>query len=453
MPVHRRSKVTFGALVSLAGLGALSTFVGCRNVDLEKSPARAPTEAAPSPSPSSSAAPPSTTLAPAAASGQSALAPPTDGTVRLLVAGDVIAHRPVLVSEGALATALGPLQALFASADGVLVNHESSTGDAPVGKSHDLEYAAPSFWADELSRSHVTAIGLANNHACDLGRSGLLATISRAEEKKLRVVGAGEEPWRAEVVASRGGHDVCAVGWSTLTNGDPMACDKALAFAPESPTAVARVEKEIDAAKKRGCAAVIAVVHIGEEYKDQPPSVYVLGARLAEAGADAVVMHHPHVPNAPKVTVTKDGRTVPIFASLGNLVSNQGYAWKAPKPVVLPNRKQVSANAWTRVGLVADLAFAWPVAGKPAVVSFGYHVVWNDKPKLEKRGKEALLARLLTRSDRELLDGFTKDPEGPNALFASRCWRDDVSTAPSNACLEGPISSSPKTARKPSKRK
>lgn len=409
-------------------------------------PTSAPPPAAPTPS--AQARPAETTpVASAAAPGL------REGPLRVLVAGDVIAHRPVLIEEGALRAALGPLDTLFGAADAVLVNHESSTGDAPGGKRSDLLYAAPASWARELSASHVSAIGLANNHACDLGRQGLFATLASAKEAGLRHFGAGEDPWKAEPIASRGGHTVCAVGWSTLTNGDPMACDKSLAFAPESPTAEARVVKAIAEGKSHGCDAVIAVVHIGEEYKDQPPSVFALGERLANAGADAVVMHHPHVPSLPKAARTRDGRVVPVFPSLGNLVSNQGYAWRAPKPVVVSDRRQVSANAWTRVGLVADLAFTF-AEGKPAVSGFGYHVVWNDRKPTEIKGKSTIVARMLGRDDRDLLARFAADPDGPNAIFGSACWRDRHDDAPSDTACATPHASElgKRTARGPKKR-
>ncbi|MBL9112337.1 MAG: CapA family protein [Myxococcales bacterium] len=406
-----------------------------------------------------SARPPSTLVteappAPAQAAAPQAPAPTAnEGPLRVLVAGDVIAHRPVLIEEGALRAALGPLDTLFGAADAVLVNHESSTGDAPGGKRSDLLYAAPASWAKELSASHVSAIGLANNHACDLGRQGLFATLASAKEAGLRHFGAGEDPWKAEPIASRGGHTVCAVGWSTLTNGDPMACDKSLAFAPESPTAEARVAKAIAEGKTHGCDAVIAVVHIGEEYKDQPPSVFALGERLADAGADAVVMHHPHVPSLPKAARTRDGRVVPVFPSLGNLVSNQGYAWRAPKPVVVSDRRQVSANAWTRVGLVADLAFTF-TEGKPKVSGFGYHVIWNERKPTEIKGKSTIVARVLGRDDRDLLARFAADPDGPNAIFGSACWRDNHDTAPSDTACATPHASEPvkRTARGGKKR-
>ena len=383
-----------------------------------------------------------------------ATAPPAAGAaeLRVLLTGDVIAHRPVLVRPGALARALKPLAPLFGSADGVLVNHESSTGAAPSGHSREAElaYAAPPFWASELAGAHVSAIGLANNHACDLGRDGLLATVASARASRLAVVGGGDEPWRAQVIASRDGRDVCAVAWSTLTNGPLRACEGALAFAPLGRAAEKKVGDAIAEARTR-CAAVVAVVHLGQEYLAQPPSVYALGARLAEAGADAVVVHHPHIVSPLKTATTADGRHVPIFASVGNLVTNQGYAWRPPNPVVLPDRLQVSANAWTRVGMIAELSITAPTGAGTAArprVRYGYHLVWDDKPRLEKRGQDEIVARLLSPdADAELMARFARDGEGPNAVFRSPCWiRDAKATATCEGALEprGPTARAPR---------
>ncbi len=238
---------------------------------------------------------------------------------------------------------------------------------------------------------------------------------------------------------------MCAVAWSTLTNGNPRTCEGALAFAPEGQAAEARVRAAIADGKKRGCAAVVAVVHVGQEYLPQPPSVYALGGRLAEAGADAVVMHHPHIASPLKTTTTTDGRVVPIYASIGNLVTNQGYAWRPPRPVVLPDRMQVSANSWTRIGLIADLAFSFPAGAAHPTLRYGYHVVWNDKPKLERRGTDDIVARLVSpEADTELVARFALDREGPNALFHSPCWLRDAGRG-GKRC-EGPIEARGSTA-------
>ena len=58
-----------------------------------------------------------------------------------------------------------------------------------------------------------------------------------------------------------------------------------------------------------------------------------------------------------EVLATPDGRRVPIFESVGNLVSNQGESWK---PAYLPVRKDrhvISLNAWTRLGVLAVLRY------------------------------------------------------------------------------------------------
>ena len=69
--------------------------------------------------------------------------------------------------------------------------------------------------------------------------------------------------------------------------------------------------------------AVIAIVHCGLEYVPTPPPyVYDCFDRLAAAGADLVVGHHPHVPQGMTFLHEK-----PVFFSLGNFIFYQ------PKPL------------------------------------------------------------------------------------------------------------------------
>jgi poly-gamma-glutamate synthesis protein (capsule biosynthesis protein) len=70
---------------------------------------------------------------------------------------------------------------------------------------------------------------------------------------------------------------------------------------------------------------VLVSYHGGREYAELPAKEPTLIARIAmEAGADAVLAHHPHVPQG---IGWADGR--PIFCSLGNLVfgKHRAYAW------------------------------------------------------------------------------------------------------------------------------
>jgi poly-gamma-glutamate synthesis protein (capsule biosynthesis protein) len=70
--------------------------------------------------------------------------------------------------------------------------------------------------------------------------------------------------------------------------------------------------------KRRG-GVVIAIGHCGLEYVPYPPP-YVVAAfrKIADAGADCVIGHHPHVPQGIE---WRQGR--PIAYSLGNFVFHQ----------------------------------------------------------------------------------------------------------------------------------
>jgi len=67
------------------------------------------------------------------------------------------------------------------------------------------------------------------------------------------------------------------------------------------------------------CDTVLVIPHAGCEYVPYPP-VYVQEAyrRIADAGADAVIAHHPHVPQG-----IEFHNGVPIFYSLGNFIFYQ----------------------------------------------------------------------------------------------------------------------------------
>src|SRR5579862_8888057 len=162
------------------------------------------------------------------ASPPSPVSPPApDTSIRVLVAGDVMPHRPMLVDPSRVANALGPLRPLFAAADAVVVNYETATGDPGdlADSSQHIALAAPPAWMRALASARVTALTVANNHACDLGEPGLDATMREASANGLASIGADvRDPWRPRVLAEQAGHRVCAVAWSTFVNAPVPGC-------------------------------------------------------------------------------------------------------------------------------------------------------------------------------------------------------------------------------------
>jgi hypothetical protein len=374
--------------------------------------------------------------APAAPVGTGAPLPggPAHATsMRVLVGGDLLPHRPRLLPPAKIAEALAPLRSLFSEVDATIANYEAATGSPSslTAASQRIALAAPPAWLDEVAHAKVTAISVANNHACDLGARGLSATMLAAKRTGLVPLGVDDEdPWRPHVVAQKDGRRVCAVAWSTFVNEPISGCVATgkIAVANYKKKGMALVERAIPAARAAGCDAVIAILHGGQEYVNQIPLALEQAARAANAGADAVVIHHPHVPSPVEVVATPDGRRVPVFSSVGNLVSNQGESWKLPLLPVRKDRKVISLNAWTRLGVLADLKWSWP-AGAPRgarpKLEWGYHLVWVENDHAIHRQER--MPRIATRifdpvKDKEVMERLALDLDGPSSLFTDPCW-------------------------------
>ena len=350
--------------------------------------------------------------------------------LHVLVGGDLIPHRPSLAAPASLTHALAPLGPLFASVDTVVANYEAATGDLDR-KAFRLAYAAPPAWLAALPGAGVKAVSVANNHACDLGHEGVEATLDAAQKADLTVLGgdAKGDAWAPRTLVERDGKRVCAVAWTTLVNAEGgCARTTRLAVAPENAVGRAKIAAALKHAKSE-CDATVAIIHGGEEYTAQTSSMMAVARQAADAGADAVVIHHPHIASPVVVHATKDGRSIPIFASVGNLVSNQGESWKPTMfPVMRDNRRLVCVNGWTRLGVLADLSFSF--GGTPdqrARLDWGFHLVWTDNEHADDKAKTtpAIATRLFDpKTDGALMAKLEEDPLGPTELFDDPCWRE-----------------------------
>lgn len=363
--------------------------------------------------------------------------------IRVVVGGDVIPHRPQLLEPASISAALAPLVPLFESADAAIVNYETATGSISGIDTSTLSLAAQPDWMRAVAQSKITAITLANNHACDLGRRGLAASVGTAAALSVTALGASTgDPWEPKTIASQDGRRVCAVAWTTFVNDRRHGCAEAgrLAVAPPSREGRMRVARAISRARRSGCDAVVAIAHGGEEYAPQTAGMMALANAAAEAGADAVVLHHPHVVSPLVVHDTEDGRHVPIFASLGNLVSNQGESWTSDYPATQRDRHIVYLNGWTRLGMIADLSFQLD-APKQKLAGWGYHLVFVDSEHvLDKSNPHPRIAArpLDPTGDRTVIDKLARDAAGPRAVFEDRCWIEKTEPSDSTSPPCGP---------------
>ncbi|MBU2645818.1 CapA family protein [bacterium] len=190
-----------------------------------------------------------------------------------------------------------------------------TAGETQVWKSGSMFKGLPSH-IHGLTTVPFDVVTTANNHVFDYGQAGFLETHRLLAENGIRAVGSGRslqearEPLRVE----RKGIRIGIVNFSegedqtAATAGEPGVFGWELESARES---VRKLRSSVD--------VVIVISHCGVEYIPFPPP-YVVQAfqALADAGADLVIGHHPHVPQGVQIY-----QGVPICYSLGNFVFYQ----------------------------------------------------------------------------------------------------------------------------------
>lgn len=249
---------------------------------------------------------------------------PGEEAVELVAVGDVMLGRGVAAELDVFQAAVPWLRA----ADIALGNLECVLG----GDSGDLStrsvrwegiasgeivlHASPRA-AAQLREAGFDVLGLANNHALDLGSGGLGETASRLQMAGIASVGAGpdaETPFYP-LVRRVNGIDLAFLAFNAVPDGRDGHEGGWTRADWDRERAVGAVEGARAAAD-----AVIVSIHWGYEYQTPvDPLQRDIADALLKAGADLVVGHHPHVVQAFEMV---DGRAVAY--SLGNFVFDQG---------------------------------------------------------------------------------------------------------------------------------
>jgi hypothetical protein len=236
-----------------------------------------------------------------------------DRTVRMLFFGDLMLDRHVAERMGAagVVSLLEPLQAsgIFAGYDLIGANLEGAVTDDGAHYRPDNAYDfafAPANIAP-LSDIGFNLFSSANNHLSDQGERGIAETAAN-----LSALGFVHTGCSDRVVGD------CSAT-TTVVNG------KRIGFAAFSEV-YGLLDDEAVLAVVRSLASssdlTLVSIHWGVEYEHLPTRRQVeFGRKLAEAGADAVIGHHPHVVQGMTVH-----RGVPIFYSLGNFIFDQYFS-------------------------------------------------------------------------------------------------------------------------------
>ena len=167
--------------------------------------------------------------------------------------------------------------------------------------------------ATGLAHAGFKLLTLANNHTMDFGVEALQSTLTALDQEKLKHTGAGMTNAEARQPAwfEVKGRKVAVLAYSNTEPLKYWATDSRPGCAPAHAN---EMKEDIESAKTKGADLVIVCCHWGQEKKTKLRYYQPQLAHMAiEAGADAVVGHHPHIWQGLEVYKGK-----PIAYAIGN---------------------------------------------------------------------------------------------------------------------------------------
>ncbi|MDP3275274.1 MAG: CapA family protein [Deltaproteobacteria bacterium] len=304
-------------------------------------------------------------------------------TVSLVATGDLLVHRRVVEvathqrAQGGLRWMLQSMHDAITEEDIAYANLESPLTERvrPPANSTPPVLGAPEAYGEELAATGFDLLGLANNHAFDQGGDGLASTLATLSALHVATAGAGvseQEAQRATVV-TRGPVRVAFVSATDRMNNGPapnragvrvfMANTRAL----ESALERARLNAEV----------VVLAMHWSRDFAAQPTAAQrALARQLVRWGADVILGTGPHILQSVERLSSARGDAVCAY-SLGNLLSNQGYRYRAGQTLTPAMLRSALDHPGTRdvVLLRVGLTLA---RGRIAIAPLTAHAFWNS---------------------------------------------------------------------------
>ncbi len=280
--------------------------------------------------------------APAEGSGSSAPLPPQEPAVFsapdpepvravLVAVGDNLIHdviyqqaRQRAGGEGYdFAPAYEKIAPLVAQGDFAFINQETLLAGDELPPSSYPAFCSPTEVGREMLRLGFNLFSTANNHSLDWRVPGIQAA-GRFWEQQEDIAMAGcyctQEEREGIAYLTRNGMTVALIAATELTNGIPR---------PEGEVGVLLLneDRELILQKLETAAQNADFVILSLHWGIEGSGYYTDGQRelaqlLAEAGADLILGHHPHVLQGGEYLETSRGRSYVAY-SLGNFISAQ----------------------------------------------------------------------------------------------------------------------------------
>jgi hypothetical protein len=231
----------------------------------------------------------------------------------ILIAGDFFLESHISAISFSEDEIFSDYLSVIQSSDLAIVNFEG-----PIDKgTNQIKKVGPNIRAATESVSFLKKAGfdlltLATNHIMDLGKEGLVATLSECRSCSLNHVGAGENLVKARKSAF---YNISNYKISIINIAENEFCSATNEKAGANPLNLISNFYDLMEAKKES-DFVFVIVHGGHEgYSLPSPRMKETFRFFVDVGADAVVCHHTHCISGYEIYKNK-----PIFYGLGNFV-------------------------------------------------------------------------------------------------------------------------------------
>jgi hypothetical protein len=241
-------------------------------------------------------------------------------TISIIAVGDSIGHNIKNENLFHLANIISGNDIFIFNLEGVLFDSSVKNVPSCEGfRSYQSIFVSNSSFVDYLKLAPITIANLANNHIFDCGYEGIKETKRVLNEHGILSVGAGQNSYQAcqPLFIHFKGLTIAFVSYNFVL--------KNLVSAGTNHSGAASIDacnyNYGDLRLKKGADLIIASIHLGiwsaNVTKEQIETV----RHLLNAGADIVIGHSPHIPQA--IMATKNGKLA--FFSLGNFIFRPDY--------------------------------------------------------------------------------------------------------------------------------
>lgn len=198
----------------------------------------------------------------------------------------------------------------------VLGNLEGPLARRSAKAARNFVYKMKPAVAPVLARAGFNVLTMANNHALDCGRDGVLETLNALVAAGIEPLGAAahERAAHAPVVREAGPWRVGLLGyyWNRRCAAEASLPGVAMDSFEELEADIRSLRDKVH--------RVVVTFHWGVPYEREPSAEARGKARFAvDCGADAVIGHHPHI-----VQPFEIYRGCPILYSIGNFTFGSG---------------------------------------------------------------------------------------------------------------------------------